>query len=400
MILNQISFLDCFAFLVFLAPQLLIQVGLRGTVRCALQALPFLIFVMPHELITERYFAHPTGRSPFSRRATLFQDIVIRCVRYAFARIPAMIGKVFFSKPVALPFFFFRKLRHFIIHSPIHWHEVKRPGLQGIWITCDNDAPPDVVVYYCHGGGFSMGSSYFYLEFLLAWVSILKEQGYKNPALFALEYTLVPEATFPHQVHEARTGYEYVLSIVDDPSRIVVGGDSAGATLMLSLLLCISELKGGEFKLPGLATLISPWTTIISEDNKDTPSDYLSKDSLHLYGSQYLGNVASKEDPVASPGNCTDLQWWKRASPARGWYFIYGAEEVFAPEARKMTGMLRKAGSEVEVHEEPGWIHAWPVVKLFLGNGQEERQSGLRRLVGIIKARLPPDQEKNGVNVH
>ncbi|PNS16118.1 hypothetical protein CAC42_4519 [Sphaceloma murrayae] len=383
MILNQISFLDCFAFLVFLAPQLLIQVGLFGTIACALQALPFLIFVMPYQLITERYLTYSTARSPFSRRATLFQDIVIRCVRYAFARIPAAIGKVFFSKPVALPFFTFRKLRHFILHSPIHWQEVSRPGLRGLWLTYDNTAPPDIVIYYCHGGGFSMGSAYFYLEFLLAWVSLLREQGYANPALFALEYTLVPEATFPHQVHEARTGYEYVLSIVDDPAKVVVGGDSAGATLMLSLLLSISELKGGEVKMPGLATLISPWTTIISEDNKDTPSDYLNADSLHLYGSQYLGEASQNEDPVASPGNCRDLAWWRRASPERGWYFIYGEEEVFAPEARTLASVLRKAGTEVEVHEERGWIHAWPVVKLFLCDTQEERQSGLRRIVAI-----------------
>ncbi|KAG8628963.1 hypothetical protein KVT40_002828 [Elsinoe batatas] len=390
MILTQISFLDCFAFLVFLAPQLLLQVGLVGTISCALQALPFLVIVMPYQLILERYFTHRAGQSPFCRSATLFQDIVIRCVRYAFADIPAAIGKVFFSKQVALPFFTFRKLRHFIIRSPIHWHEVKRPGLQGIWVTTDPTTQPDIVVYYCHGGGFSMGSSYFYLEFLLAWVTILKEQGYANPALFALEYTLVPEANFPHQVHEARTGYEYVLSIVDDPSRIVVGGDSAGATLILSLLLSISELEGGEVKMPGLATLISPWTTIISNSNKDTPSDYLNADSLHLYGSQYLGNAATTEDPVASPGTCTNLEWWRRASPDKGWYFIYGQEEVFGPEARKLVSLLKQAETSVEVYEEPGWVHAWPVVKLFLCDSQEERQSGLRRIVAATKARLPP----------
>lgn len=41
MILNQISYLDCFAFLIFLAPQLLIRVGLVETVSCVVAALPF-----------------------------------------------------------------------------------------------------------------------------------------------------------------------------------------------------------------------------------------------------------------------------------------------------------------------------------------------------------------------
>jgi hypothetical protein len=51
---------------------------------------------------------------------------VIRCVRYAFAYIPAEIGRVFFSKLVALPFLRFRMLRHGYLKSPIHWHGVKQ----------------------------------------------------------------------------------------------------------------------------------------------------------------------------------------------------------------------------------------------------------------------------------
>lgn len=42
MILDQIAWSDCVVFLIFLAPQLLIHVGLIETAKCALQALPFL----------------------------------------------------------------------------------------------------------------------------------------------------------------------------------------------------------------------------------------------------------------------------------------------------------------------------------------------------------------------
>lgn len=52
-----------------------------------------------------------------------------------------------------------------------------------------------------------MGSCYFYLEFLLAWVSLLKEAGYRNPAIFSLEYTLVPDAVYPAQLEQTVTGY-------------------------------------------------------------------------------------------------------------------------------------------------------------------------------------------------
>jgi hypothetical protein len=79
---------------------------------------------MPVQLIYERYLTPVPKQSPFVQRATLFQDFVIRCVRYAFADIPASIGKVFFSKHVALPFMRFRMLRNGFFRSPVHWHEV------------------------------------------------------------------------------------------------------------------------------------------------------------------------------------------------------------------------------------------------------------------------------------
>lgn len=344
---------------------------------------------MPIQLIHERYFTAKQNRSPFVQRATIFQDIVIRCVRYAFAYIPATVGKVFFSKGVALPFLRFRMLRNGYLRRPIHWKEINREGLKGIYMINDSTRRPDVMVYYCHGGGFSMGSAYFYMEYLLAWLSLLrKEGGYSNPAVFALEYTLVPDATYPTQVQETLQGYKYALSIMDEPSQIIVSGDSAGATLVLSLLLTLSKFSALKDKMPGLAVLISPWATIISPKNQNTPSDYLNAESLHLYGSQYVGKLASPTDPIVSPGHCRDVSWWKRSSPEHGFFFIYGAEEVFAPECKELISVLRKTGVQVAEQEEKGWIHAWPVVKLFLCDSGEERVSGLRSIVKVIRERI------------
>lgn len=390
MILDQIQWVDIAVFLVFLAPCLLIDVGVIELLKCASKALPFLMFVMPFQLIHERYFTPVPKQSPFVQQASLFQDVVIRCVRYAFADIPASIGRVFFSKPVALPFMRFRMLRNGFLRSPVKWREIDDGDKRGVLAMLDDTQEPDIIIYYCHGGGFSMGSSFFYLEFLFAWLDLLKESGYNNPAVFALEYTLVPEATYPTQLQQALVGYKHCLKLVDDPSRVVVSGDSAGATLILSLLLCLSDYSGLKKKLPGLAVIISPWVTIISDKNQNTPSDYLNKDSLHLYGSQYIGENGSADDALVSPGRCKDLSWWKRASPSSGWFVIYGKEEVFAPETKNLLTVLRKTGKEVSEHEEEGWIHAWPVVKLFLSNTQEERLGGLKSIVKTIADRVPP----------
>lgn len=47
MILGPISYLDCLVFCVFLAPQLLLRVGLLGTLATGLQCLPFLCKLDP-----------------------------------------------------------------------------------------------------------------------------------------------------------------------------------------------------------------------------------------------------------------------------------------------------------------------------------------------------------------
>ena len=149
-----------------------------------------------------------------------------------------------------------------------------------------------------------MGSSYFYLEFFLALLSCLS-LNFNNPAILSLEYSLVPDASHPTQLHQAIAGYRYLQSLAS-PSKIVVSGDSAGASLVLSLLLYLGNKRSGisngglapELFLPGMAVLISPWVTLISPKDRNTASDYLDADNLHQYAKQYAGAKISVHDPL------------------------------------------------------------------------------------------------------
>ena len=248
-----------------------------------------------------------------------------------------------------------------------------------------------------------MGSTYFYLEFLIAWITCLKDKGFENPAVFALEYTLVPDATWPTQFEETRRGYQFLCEFVGDAGKICLSGDSAGATLILSLLLSME--KQNSLNKPGLAVLVSPWTHLFSSLNKNTPSDYLDRDTLHLYARQYVGEVPINDDPantssphdeklpkfstndhVISPGLST---YWKDASPQNGFCIIYGSEEVFTPGIKQMAKNMRRDGVTVKMtNEANGCIHAWPVVNLFLGDSLDERLKGLNSMTDYVSSNM------------
>ena len=255
-----------------------------------------------------------------------------------------------------------------------------------------------------------MGSPWFYLEFLLAWLDLLSTpdgrrekpgKTWRNPAVFAPDYTLVPMATFPTQVKQALQGWEFVCGVARDAEtrgtdvKLEVAGDSAGGTLCLSLLLLLAQrmrggsvdgvIEGGGMRMPDHATLISAWCRLVSEQNQDTPSDFLNAESLHLYARQYLGDgrLAEREGfeiTLASPADFRDQDIWKAAIPACGMHFVFGSEEVLAGEMKDLIKKLEGLG-RLRVSEEAAGIHAWPVVDLFLGGPERRRLKGLRNIV-------------------
>ncbi|KAH6604221.1 hypothetical protein Trco_007667 [Trichoderma cornu-damae] len=412
MILGPISLIDCLVFCIFLAPQLLRQAGFLPTAIVVIKAIPFLLFTLPIQFLWNRYCrSYTSHKSSHLKGSTIFEDVVIRCVRYGFASIPADVGRVFFSRDVALPFLRWRMKRHGIEDFPVYWKEETigdgDAKVNGIWIKQRSEDEPDIVIYYAHGGGFAMGSSYFYFEFLLAWHNLLVDAGYDNPAIFALDYSLVPDGVYPTQILQTLQGYKHVLEEVKDASVVCVAGDSAGGTLILSMLLLVGiqvqsrqamgfklgmnkagvEEVRPNFAIPRMAMLISPWITLASSLHFPSHVDYLNRGALWRYGHEYAGD-AMIHGGLASPGRCDDVKLWKAASPERGYFITYGGDEVLAPDIESFVGRLGAGKVEIEARRFEGGIHAWPVASLFLSSTRRKRLYGLRTIVGEIRKRF------------
>lgn len=86
------------------------------------------------------------------------------------------------------------------------------------------------ILIYFHGGGYVFPMITGQVKFVRAVAQKLDSDA------AILEYTLAPELKYPGQLAQATAAIRYLLSRQYDASQIILGGDSAGANLCLSVL--------------------------------------------------------------------------------------------------------------------------------------------------------------------
>ena len=99
-----------------------------------------------------------------------------------------------------------------------------------LYLPDDAERPPLLV--YAHGGGFMQGS-------LPSWDAMLRELVRQSGvAALSVDYRLSPEHRFPVAFEEMvamiRLAAREGAGLGIDPTRLAVGGDSAGANLALA----------------------------------------------------------------------------------------------------------------------------------------------------------------------
>lgn len=92
----------------------------------------------------------------------------------------------------------------------------------------------DALIIYIHGGGFIGGTTFSNESFARSWVNQLQIP------LIGIDYGLSPQHPYPQAIDDAWQVYHWILKhAMDewqiDPKRIILTGDSAGASICLSL---------------------------------------------------------------------------------------------------------------------------------------------------------------------
>ena len=207
----------------------------------------------------------------------------------------------------------------------------RRDSLAGVpvtWIT-PRGGPEPRLLLYVHGGGFTVGSSHM-LRDLLARLALASKAR-----VLSVDYRLAPEHPWPAGLDDLRAAWRSALAEYA-PKQIVLAGDSAGANLVLALLL---ELRDRGEVLPAGCVLFSPWvdlgcTATSFETNADV--DILSRQPMLSDAAGYAGG-GDPSRPSLSP-----LRAELAGLPPL--YLQVGGAELLLDDAEAFTARARAAG--------------------------------------------------------
>ncbi len=245
-------------------------------------------------------------------------------------------------------------------------------GVPCLWIVPDQEADPDRVVLYHHGGGYVTGSPEGYTPMLghLALASGVR--------VLATDYRLAPAHPFPAALEDAAAAYRWLLAEGYAPEQIAIAGDSAGGGLTVAALV---SLRDAGDPLPAAAVLLSAWTdlagtgaTIITLAEADAFLTW--ENGLKTHAQEYAGSEAVTH-PLISP-LYADLGGLPPV------LIMAGSHEILLSDSTRLARRMRAAGVDVTLEVWDGMVHVWP---LFTG-AMPEAQQALEEMSVFIQRRF------------
>ncbi|TIA00706.1 alpha/beta-hydrolase [Aureobasidium pullulans] len=220
----------------------------------------------------------------------------------------------------------------------------------------------DLVIYYLHGGGYKTGHPATPLSSFLRLAEIAAARGV-SVAVFALNYSLAPEAKWPTPVNQSIAGYQYLLDEHNiNPSKISLQGDSAGGHLVISFF---SALADTQLPKPTAgAFLISPWIDLRCSSNgsfvHNKNKDYLVRSHIIDAGHDFIPTSCDTE--LAHVVNYLrprpNDQSWADILPSKVCVTV-GLNDLFADDVEDFVKVLEKDGVKVVFEKTEGKCHVW-----------------------------------------
>ncbi|QLL06494.1 alpha/beta hydrolase [Mycobacterium vicinigordonae] len=213
---------------------------------------------------------------------------------------------------------------------------------------------------YFHGGGWVMGS----LDFVDPVCRELANRA--QCAVVSVDYRLAPEAPFPAAVDDGYSALLWVAvhgaDIGVDPSRIAVGGDSAGANIAAAVSLVARDDNGPSIALQLLAYPATEYCVARQSWVEHANAPLLTSDDVRWFWRQYLVDVERFcDDPRATPMNAPSLE---QLPPA----LVLTAEyDPMRDDGEAYAARLASEGVDVTAERYSGVFHGFFTMVGMLG---------------------------------
>jgi acetyl esterase/lipase len=222
------------------------------------------------------------------------------------------------------------------------------------------------VLLFFHGGGYAAPISDGHISWCYRHISSAREAGIKL-CVAILQYRLIPDHKYPTQLRQAAEGLEHILSLGIEPSRILIGGDSAGGNLTFGLLghllhphpeidtIRLSQPIAGAFG-------VSPWVTMdmnTASYRENGKVDMLSSRLIQNCGNDLL--VGTNWQTELSKDQCWSMplngstEWWSNLSSIVPRVFLSaGKQEIFRDHVLEFAKKLESINDGPEVMIDVG----------------------------------------------
>ncbi len=224
-------------------------------------------------------------------------------------------------------------------------------------VEAENRTKEDPVLLYSHGGAYILG---VYPFFPYLWAKVYEQVGNDRLSILMLDYTTTANgAKYPTQLKEASLAYNELTKTCKD---IIVGGDSAGGHLSLSLIRH-SELPvegvaevDGDFITGGI--FLSPWLNIYPDDTTGSHEynegkDMLTSKFLREAGLEFVSSKDLLTAPETNFYNDTEAEWDKILP--KNVFSSYGEREILLSDDLSWYKLAGLSGDQI--FEDPNGIH-------------------------------------------
>ncbi len=214
------------------------------------------------------------------------------------------------------------------------------------WVVINRPHVRRNVILYCHGGGYSTGSS----RYARAITSKLALRT--SMEVMSFDYRLAPENPYPAALEDCLKAWDYLMLQGYGARDIVIAGDSAGGNMALAL---VHKLKEEKRMLPRGLVLFSPWTDMTcsgeSVIERKTYDPVLTPEYLHQIRADYVKDE-DYENPYVSP-----LFGDFNAFPPT--LIQVGENEILYSDARRLKDEMEKQGVAVQFEEYDKMWHVF-----------------------------------------